>query len=141
MTKDFIFTRFVEPGRLAVVRYGAHANKLVTIVDLIDLKRVVVDGAGGASDVTRQQIPIKWLALTSETCSIQRAASEKNLKKHLVASGAVAKFQGSRWGQRLAQQAKVAKRGDFDRFKSMLAKKKVGHAVRTAVKKLHPKKK
>lgn len=36
--------------------------------------------------------------------------------------GAVAKFQASAWGQKLAKQAAKAQQNDFDRFKTTLAK-------------------
>ena len=131
---DGIFSRFVEPGRLALVRYGPLENKLVTIVDMIDLRRVVIDGSG-INDVARQQIPIKWLALTSLKCDAQRACSVKVLKKKIAAAGVVAKFNGSSWGKKIAVAAKKAGLSDFQRFQVMMAKKKVGAAVKSAVRK------
>lgn len=67
---DSLFSRYVEAGRLARVRYGPLVGKMVTIVDLIDLKRVVVDGP--TTGVARQQIPTKWLDLTGLKCTIER---------------------------------------------------------------------
>jgi large subunit ribosomal protein L14e len=90
MSADGIFKRFVEPGRLAMVRYGPEQGKLCTIVDLIDMGKVVVDGP--TTGLKRQQMPTKWLALTNEKVKLTRGAREKTLKKALKAGQSVEKF-------------------------------------------------
>ena len=59
---DGIFKRFVEPGRVAIIRYGPLTGKVVTIVDMITLAKVLVDGP--TTGVKRQMVPVKWLDLT-----------------------------------------------------------------------------
>eukprot|EP00421_Protoceratium_reticulatum_P020883 CAMPEP_0168384564 /NCGR_PEP_ID=MMETSP0228-20121227/14475_1 /TAXON_ID=133427 /ORGANISM="Protoceratium reticulatum, Strain CCCM 535 (=CCMP 1889)" /LENGTH=60 /DNA_ID=CAMNT_0008397733 /DNA_START=82 /DNA_END=260 /DNA_ORIENTATION=+ len=56
-----IFTRFVEPGRLALVTYGPCEGKLCTIVNIVDQKRVVVDGPESVTGVKRHMMPVKRL--------------------------------------------------------------------------------
>ena len=38
------YTKLVEIGRVARVNYGVQEGKIVTIVDIINDKRVLVDG-------------------------------------------------------------------------------------------------
>ena len=37
-----VFTRFVEVGRVAVINYGPDVNKLCTIIDVVDGKKVCI---------------------------------------------------------------------------------------------------
>lgn len=67
---DSLFTRYVEAGRLVRVRYGPLTGKMCTVVDLVDLKRIVVDGP--TTGVKRQMMPIKWIELTDQKCTIER---------------------------------------------------------------------
>ncbi len=39
-----MFERSVEAGRLVVVQYGPQKGKIATIVDIIDDRRVLIDG-------------------------------------------------------------------------------------------------
>ncbi|KAL1781335.1 60S ribosomal protein L14 [Sigmodon hispidus] len=41
---NMVFRRFVAVGPVAYVSFGPHAGKLVTIVDVIDQNRALVDG-------------------------------------------------------------------------------------------------
>merc|ERR1719473_1884482 len=129
---DGIFDRFVEPGRIALVRYGPLTGKVVTIVDIVDLARVLVDGP--TTGVKRQMLPIKWLDLTEVKFKLPRAASEKILKKQLAASGAMATWEASKWAKKIAASKEKSSLTDMGRFKLQMAKKKVSMAVRKAVK-------
>merc|ERR1712159_309470 len=82
-----MFDRFVEPGRLALITYGPCAGKVCTIIDIVDQKRVVVDGPESVTGVRRHMMPVKRLSLTDFTCKISRGAREKTLKKALADSG------------------------------------------------------
>jgi len=129
---DGIFERFVEPGRLALVRYGPLIGKLVTIVDLVDLKRVIVDGP--TTGVKRQMMPVKWMDLTPIKSKLPRAASEKVLKKALASEGVIAKWEATKWAKKIAAQKAKEGLSDFERFKLMLAKKKLKTDVAKKVK-------
>ena len=128
-----MFTRFVEPGRLVRINYGANAGKIATIVDVVDLRRVVIDGP--TTGVARQNIPIKWIALTDEVCDIQRGARVKTLKKALAAAKSVENFSKSAWAKKQAAKDAKAAMTDLDRFKVMLARKERSKAVKKSVKK------
>jgi large subunit ribosomal protein L14e len=129
------FKRFVEPGRLALVTYGPEAGKLVTIVDILDQKRVVVDGP--TTGVTRQQMPLRWVSLTSFTAPVQRGA-RTGLVKKLVA-GSIEAFNKTAWAKKLAARSARANITDFDRFKAQALKKRKAHRVRTEINKLRKK--
>ena len=55
------FSRYVEIGRVAYVAHGDDKGKLVTIVDVIDQNRALVDGP--CSGVTRKDLNFKALHL------------------------------------------------------------------------------
>merc|ERR1712151_1046612 len=119
-----MFKRFVEPGRLALITYGPCAGKMCTIVDIVDQKRVVVDGPEGVTGVRRHMMPIKRLSLTDLKSSIPRGAREKTLKQALEKAETMKKFADTAWGKKLAAKANRATMTDFDRFKLMVAKKR-----------------
>merc|ERR1711870_138813 len=105
--------------------YGPCADKLCTIVDIVDQKRVVVDGPESVTGVRRHMMPIKRLSLTDLTASIPRGAREKTLKLALEKGDVMKKF---------GETARV-NMTDFDRFRLMVAKKKRAQVVKTTLKK------
>jgi large subunit ribosomal protein L14e len=54
------FTKFVEIGRVAKVNMGADEGKLVTVLDVVNQNRVLVEG----ENVQRMVIPVRRLSLT-----------------------------------------------------------------------------
>lgn len=73
---------FVQTGRVAVVNYGEYAGKYVTILDVVDSNRVLVDGP--TSGVPRQTMPIRWLGLTNIRFRVPRTVKSSTLKKVMV---------------------------------------------------------
>lgn len=129
------FSRFVEAGRVALVSYGEHLNKLVVIVDILDRSRVLVDGP--ASNMRRQVINTKRLSLTSmKLDGIARAASQEDVKKAFEAADIAKLFAASAWGQKITKKEKRAALDDFGRFKVMCARIKKGKAVNAQFEKL-----
>ena len=129
------FKRFVEPGRLALVTYGPEAGKLVTIVDILNDKRVIVDGP--TTGVARQQMPVRWITLTDFTAPVKRG-SRTGIVKKLVGESLEA-FGKTAWAQKLAARAARANLDDFARFKAQALKKRKAHRVRTEINKLRQK--
>merc|ERR1719440_2423359 len=95
-----LFERFVEPGRLCRIAYGSDTNKMCTIIDIVDEKRVVVDGPNSVTGVMRQPIPLKWLNLTDMKVELKRGAKEKALKKAMKDEGVMDKWKASAWARR-----------------------------------------
>mmetsp|Transcript_28818 Transcript_28818/g.63022 ORF Transcript_28818/g.63022 Transcript_28818/m.63022 type:complete len:134 (-) Transcript_28818:86-487(-) len=130
-----MFTRFVEPGRLALITYGPCAGKMCTIVDIVDQKRVVVDGPVSVTGVSRHMMPVKRLSLTDFKTKLPRGAREKTLRTALDRDGVMTKWSETAWAKKLKAKETRASMSDFDRFKLMVAKKKRSKAVKVALKK------
>jgi len=128
------FKRFVEPGRLSLITYGPDAGKMCTIVDIIDHRRVIVDGP--TTGVQRQQMPVRWIALTDFTSEVQRGARPGIVKKILEKSDIMTKWSATSWAKKLNARSLRKNLGDFDRFKAMVLKKRKAHRVRTEINKL-----
>ncbi|CAK0814348.1 unnamed protein product [Prorocentrum cordatum] len=130
-----MFTRFVEPGRLALITYGPCAGKMCTIVDIVDQKRVVVDGPEAVTGVVRHMMPVKRLSLTDFKAKIPRGAREKTLKKALEKDDVMGQWAATSWAKKVKAKETRAAMSDFDRFKLMVAKKKRAAVVKKALKK------
>jgi|LauGreDrversion4_2_1035121.scaffolds.fasta_scaffold30990_5 large subunit ribosomal protein L14e len=145
-----MFNRFVEAGRFCLITYGPDCGKTCVIVDIIDGNRVVVDGPKDVNGmfsnnlslplfsvgVERQQIPIRWLSLTDFHVPIGRGASTPVLKEAFSKSGVVEAWKKTAWAKKLANREAKKSLTDFDRFRVMVAKKRVSHAVNTEMKKV-----
>merc|ERR1712113_1314325 len=125
----------VEPGRLALITYGPCEGKMATIVDIVDQKRVIVDGPESLTGVRRHMMPVKRLSLTDFKTTIPRGAREKTLKLALSKDDTMAKWSATAWAKKLKSKETRANMSDFDRFKLMVAKKKRAQVVKTALKK------
>jgi len=122
----------------AVGSQSGKTSKTVVIADVIDLRRVIVTGPH--SGVQRQQIPVKWLSLTSQKCKLPRGAADKYVKKAMKADDTLAKWEKTSWARKIAATKAKRNLSDFGRFQVMLAKKKVNAASRAAVRKTNKKK-
>merc|ERR1712113_515085 len=124
----------VEPGRLALMAYGPCEGKMCTIVDIVDQKRVIVDGPEELTGVRRHMMPVKRLSLTDFKAAIPRGARQKTLATALEKDGVMSQWAESPWAKKL--KAKEARRSmtDFDRFKLYQAKKKRAKAVKKTLK-------
>mmetsp|Transcript_116218 Transcript_116218/g.335691 ORF Transcript_116218/g.335691 Transcript_116218/m.335691 type:complete len:134 (+) Transcript_116218:85-486(+) len=130
-----MFTRFVEPGRLALITYGPYEGKMCTITEIVDQKRVVVDGPESVTGVKRHMMPIKRLSLTDLKASIGRGAREKTLKAALEKGEVMKKWSETAWAKKIAAKAARANMNDFERFKVMVARRRRAREVRTVLKK------
>merc|ERR1719168_178565 len=125
-----MYTRFVEPGRLALITYGACAGKMCTVVDIVDQKCVVVDGPASVTGVARHMMPVKRLSLTDFKAAVPRGAREKTLRLALEKDGIMSKWANTSWAKKLKAKEVRSAMSDFDRFKLMVAKKKRSAAVK-----------
>merc|ERR1719171_345503 len=120
-----MYTRFVEPGRLALITYGPCVGKMCT---------VVVDGPQAVTGVVRHMMPVKRLSLTDLKATIPRGAREKTLKLALEKDGIMTKWAATSWAKKLKAKETRANMSDFDRFKLMVAKKNRSKVVKSALK-------
>mmetsp|Transcript_58255 Transcript_58255/g.126580 ORF Transcript_58255/g.126580 Transcript_58255/m.126580 type:complete len:144 (+) Transcript_58255:52-483(+) len=140
------FTRFVEVGRVALINYGPDLGKLCVIIEIVDQKRVLVDGPGndapsnGARDtegVHRQVISCKRLSLTDLVIpNLPRNAKKQNILKGWESADITGKWAATSWAKKLAAKKRRANLNDFDRFKVMVAKKQKSKLIADKVKEL-----
>merc|ERR1719162_2417704 len=103
-------------------------------MDIVDQRRVIVDGPEKTTGVRRHMMPIKRLSLTDFKVSIPRGAREKTLKLAMEKDSVMEKWSETAWGKKLKAKEARAAMSDFDRFKLMLAKKKRSKAIKATLK-------
>merc|ERR1712194_368268 len=113
----------------AHITYGPCAGKMCTVVDIVDQKRVIVDGPESVTGVRRHMMPVKRLSLTDLTSKIPRAAREKTLKLALEKDDTMNRWKATAWAKKLQAKEARSKMTDFDRFKLMVAKKRRAQVV------------
>lgn len=120
--KNLLFKRFVEKGRLCLIEYGPFTGKLCIILDIITLRRVIVDGPF-EEGVPRMIIPIKRLRLLDHVIKIKSNVSRKQLKEAVESSNILEEFRNSHIGKKMAIRKKREESTDFERFQVSYAKK------------------
>merc|ERR1719499_2165202 len=108
---------------------------MCTIVDIVDQKRVVVDGPEGITGVRRHMMPVKRLSLTDLCAKIPRGAREKTLRLALERDEVMKKWSETAWAKKIKAKEVRAKMTDFERFKLMVARKKRAGEVKKTIKK------
>ena len=116
------------------MNYGEDYGKMVVIVDIVDTKRVLVDGM---KDFPRVIYPLIRLNLTKLRIPLLRGARTGTLTKAAKTFGLDAKWAENKQNQKMLRYAKRASLSDLDRFKVMVARKQKSYALTHAV----PKKK
>ncbi|GBE89262.1 60S ribosomal protein L14 [Sparassis latifolia] len=126
------FKRFVEVGRVVLLKGGPHAGHIAVIAEIIDHNRAIIDGP--TTGVPRQSFPYRHLTLTPFVLTkLPRAAGSGVIRKQLEKEGTVEKWQKSSWAQRRAAIEKRRSLNDFERFCVLLAKKARRDTVRKGV--------
>ncbi|KAG7096391.1 hypothetical protein E1B28_003834 [Marasmius oreades] len=129
------FKRFVQVGRLVLLKAGPCAGKVAVIAEIIDHNRAIIDNP--ISDVPRQAYPYKHLVLTPICLTkLPRTASTGVIRKHLEKEATLAKWESSSWAKKRAAIEKRRTLNDFGRFQVLMEKKRRRDGVRKAVKKL-----
>merc|ERR1719291_1132634 len=108
---------------------------MCTIVDIVDQKRVVVDGPEAVTGVRRHMMPVRRLSLTDFKATIPRGAREKTLRLALEKDEVMKKWTETAWAKKIAAKEVRAKMTDFERFKLMVARKKRAGEVKKTIKK------
>ncbi|KAF7988066.1 hypothetical protein HCN44_007560 [Aphidius gifuensis] len=124
------FERFVESGRVAFVSDGIHKGKLVSIVDIIDQNRVLVDGP--LSNIPRGEMRLSQLHLTKFRLRFPYTGSTKVVRKAWEAADLDKKWSETMWAKKVENKKKRAAMSDFDRFKLGKAKQ-IRNKMRTDV--------
>ena len=109
------FERFVESGRVAYVSDGPHLGKLVTIVDIIDQNRVLVDGP--STSVPRCEMRLNQLHLTKFRLNFPYTGSTRVVRKAWDAAKINDLWKETMWARKVEAKKKRLELSDFDRFK------------------------
>ncbi|XP_072761962.1 large ribosomal subunit protein eL14 [Anoplolepis gracilipes] len=109
------FQRFVQSGRVAYVSDGPYQGKLVTIVDIIDQNRVLVDGPSTA--VPRCEMRLNELHLTKFRLRFPFTGSTRVVRKVWEAANINELWKQTMWARKVEAKKKRAALCDFDRFK------------------------
>ncbi|KAF4304514.1 hypothetical protein SLS57_010563 [Botryosphaeria dothidea] len=131
--------RLVEVGRVVLFAQGPYEGKLATIVEIIDHKRVLVDGPASNSEkvVPRHASPLSHLSLTPIVIpKLPRAARTGVVKKIWDATEVDKKFGESAWAKNKDRIAKRRALTDFERFKVMRLRKQANYEVKKTFAKL-----
>lgn len=114
--------RLVEAGRIIYVSKGKYSGKLAVIVEIIDQRRVLVDGP--TTGVPRQALSLNNLVLTPLTIEkFPRGARNTAIAKQFKAQEIEKKWLATSWAKKIAQRKTRASLSDFDRFKVSVLKK------------------
>ena len=118
--------RLVELGRVVLIN-----NKdLATIVEIIDQKRVLVDGP----KFQRQSIALAKVVLTPIVLpNMTRGARTYTVTKKWAAAEIDSKWAASTWAKKLASKQRRSELSDFERFQVLVLKKQRRFAVKKAL--------
>jgi len=129
---DSNFKRFVEVGRVVLLKSGPSSGSIAIITEVIDHNRAIIDGP--TTNVPRQSYQFKHLLLTPLVLTkLPRCAGSGVVKKQLEKEGIVQKWNKSGWATKRAAMEKRKTLNDFGRFNIMLAKKQRRDVVRKAL--------
>ena len=126
----------MEAGRVAFINFGDDYGKMVTIVDIADENRVLVDG----ENFPRSMMPLKRLTLTRMKMEVERGSRTSTLIKAAKKYDLAAKWAVTPIAKKLAQRATRANLTDLQRFQVMINRKKRSLAIRKKVKTISKKK-
>ncbi|VVT55345.1 60S ribosomal protein eL14 [Magnusiomyces paraingens] len=122
--------KYVELGRVIFIAQGPAAGKIATIVEIVDQKRVLVDGPS----VDRQAVSLSHTTLTDFVIEgLSLAAPTEEVAKLWASADIDSKWAASALAKKLAQQEKRAQLTDFERFQVSLLKKQKKAAIYKAV--------
>ncbi|KAH6697087.1 60S ribosomal protein L14-B [Plectosphaerella plurivora] len=132
--------RMVEVGRVVLIE-GNHplAGRLATIVEIIDHKRVLVDGPSEDPKlaVTRQSLPLSHALLSSLVVEgLPRGARSGAVKKAWEKSEIDQKWKQTNWYKRRTQIERRKNLTDFERFQVLRLKKQRRFEERKALAKV-----
>merc|ERR1712110_537605 len=126
---------FVEIGRVVCINQGANAGKLCVIIDVIDTNQVLVDG-GNQTGVKRGKLNLKHMSLTPIKLDIARSPKSTTVEKAFVKADVFAQWKATSWAKKLEKQAQRANSNDFDRFNTMILRKKRADIIGRELKKV-----
>ncbi|GMF70111.1 unnamed protein product [Aspergillus oryzae] len=120
--------KLVEIGRVVLIRRGPYTGKLATIVEIVDHRRVLVDGPSTEENkiVPRHVLPLAHATLTHFVIpQLPRAAGTGPVKKLWQKSEIDSKWAQSSFAQKTERAERRKNLNDFERFKVLRLRKQV----------------
>ncbi|ODV59805.1 60S ribosomal protein eL14, partial [Ascoidea rubescens DSM 1968] len=119
-------------GRVVLITKGASSGKLAVIVEIIDQKRVLIDGP--VSGVPRQAIALAHTTLTPLTVSkLTRGSRSPTVAKRFKADDIAKKWAATSWAKNIAKKERRVQLTDFERFQVLIYKKQRNFASKKAL--------
>ncbi|KAL8707981.1 MAG: hypothetical protein Q9220_007061 [cf. Caloplaca sp. 1 TL-2023] len=131
--------RMVEVGRVVLFTHGPFLDRLAAVVEIIDHKRVLVDGPSKKEkgDVPRHAVGLNNMIITPIVIpNLPRAAGRGPVAKAWEKAEVESKWDQSAWAKRRDQRGKRRALTDFERFKVMKLKKQARFEVRKSMSKV-----
>ncbi|KAI9777583.1 MAG: hypothetical protein M1816_004627 [Peltula sp. TS41687] len=131
--------RMVEVGRVVLFTTGPYTGRLAAVVEIIDHKRVLVDGPSPNEKnvVPRQAAPLSHVILTPMVIpKLPRATRTGKVRKEWEKAEVESKWEQSAWAKKQKQKQTRRQLSDFERFKVMKLRKQARFAVRKSFAKI-----
>ncbi|MDI1485438.1 MAG: hypothetical protein OHK93_000576 [Ramalina farinacea] len=124
--------RLVEVGRVVLFTHGQYTGQLAVIVEIIDHKRVLIDGPSKTGPpIPRHSAALNNLIVTPIVIEkLPRAAGRTAVSKAWEKAEVEEKWANSAWAKRREQREKRRGLSDLERFKVMRLKKRARFEVR-----------
>ena len=127
--------RFVEVGRVCLVKNGKYANKLAVILDVVDQGRVLADSpahknSGRWGGIPRHVMSLKDLEPTPVTVAVQRGARVGTLTKALETQDTFSAWSATAWAKKIESRDARTNMVDFDRVSLDRARRQRSFALR-----------
>jgi len=134
--------RLVEVGRVVLFTHGQFTEKLATIVEIIDHKRVLVDGPSSTPEknVPRHEARLADLSLTPIVIpKLPRGARNGIVRAAWEKEGVDQKWSQGSYAKRKERIEKRRQLSDFERFKVNRLKKQSNFEVKKTLAKIRAK--
>ncbi|KAL8704129.1 MAG: hypothetical protein Q9201_002713 [Fulgogasparrea decipioides] len=131
--------RLVEVGRVVLFTHGPYIGRLAVIVEIIDHKRILVDGPSKKENgnVPRHAVGLNNTIVTPIVIpKLPRAAGRGPVAKAWEKAEVESKWDQSAWAKRREQREKRRALSDFERFKVMRLKKRARFEVQKSMAKV-----
>ncbi|KAF2479656.1 ribosomal protein L14-domain-containing protein [Neohortaea acidophila] len=125
--------KLVEVGRVALLSAGPHAGKIAAIVQIIDHKRVLIDGTSEKPEesVPRHAANLSYMSLTGIVIpKLPRGIGSGALRKKWIEHEVESQWNNSSFAKSRAKSIRRKELSDFERFKVMKLRKQARFEVR-----------
>ncbi|KAH7116771.1 60S ribosomal protein L14 [Dendryphion nanum] len=123
--------RLVEVGRVVIFGAGPYLGRLATIVEIIDHKRVLVDGPSKEAPVPRHSARLADVSLTPIVIpKVPRASGRGFIARVWEKNNVDQTWAETSWAKKSTALQKRRQLNDFERFKVLKMRKQARYEVR-----------